>query len=532
MTIPTSDPYVLAIDLGTSGCKAALVSIKGHVAAWEFEPVEAFYAPGGLAEQRPDDWWDAFRTTAKKLIHQNIVPKDQIIAICCSTQGEGTVPVDRDGTPLMNCVLWQDSRGAENLKSIIGGPIKVAGYDLFKLIRYIRLTGGAPSLTGKDPASHMLLIRDSFPEVYEKTYKFLNVLDYMNLRLTGRYVATVDSILTSWVTDNRDLNNIHYHDGLIKNCGIDKDKLPEIIKCTDTVGELLPDVATELGLSPKTKIIAGAIDTSAAAVGSGAVRDYDPHIYLGTSSWICAHVPFKKTDISTSMGSVPCARPDKYLLIGLQATAGGNLTFLKEKVLYHKDELLQEEKLPDVYKIMDRIADRVPAGSNGVIYTPWIYGERAPVEDHTVRASIYNLSLENNRGDIIRAYLEGVALNTRWMLNPAEKFLGRKAEHIHIIGGGGSSDVWCQIFADVMNRTMLQPKDPIQANVRGAAFMAAYGLGHLEFDDIPDLIEYNGHYEPNPQHTRTYDDLFKEYVNIYHANKKIFKRLNRTRPTT
>ncbi|HEX7406557.1 MAG TPA: FGGY-family carbohydrate kinase [Candidatus Binatia bacterium] len=149
----------------------------------------------------------------------------------------------------------------------------------------------------------------------------------------------------------------------------------------------------------KLAVVAGAIDNSAAAVGSGAVRDYQTHLYIGTSSWLAAHVPFKKTDIVSALASVPCAIPGRYLLTALQATAGGNLTFLRDKILYHKDELLQEEEVPDVYQLMDRIAARTPAGSNGVLYTPWIYGERAPVEDSSVRAAIFNLSLENSRAD-------------------------------------------------------------------------------------------------------------------------------------
>src|SRR5262249_41781845 len=160
---------------------------------------------------------------------------------------------------------------------------------------------------------------------------------------------------------------------------------------------------------------------------------------------------------------------------------------LRDKILYHRDELLCEENVPDVYKIMDRIAERTPAGSNGVLYTPWIYGERAPAEDFTVRAAIYNLSLENSRAAIIRAVLEVVALNPRWLLQPFEKFLSRSLDCINIVGGGASSRVWCQIFADVLNRPIRQVKDPIQANVRGAAFIAAVGLGILAFDNVPEL---------------------------------------------
>jgi xylulokinase len=292
---------------------------------------------------------------------------------------------------------------------------------------------------------------------------------------------------------------------------------------------LLPEVAAQIGLSPETAVVAGAIDNTAAAIGSGAVRDYETHLYIGTSSWLAAHVPFKKTDIVSALASVPCAIPGRYLLTALQATAGGNLTFLRDQILYHKDELLQEAEVPNVYQLMDRIAERTPAGSNGVLYTPWIYGERAPVEDATVRAAIYNLSLENSRADLIRAVLEGVALNTRWLLPPFEKFLGRALERIHIVGGGANSDVWCQIFADVLQRPIRQVKEPIQANVRGAAFIAAVGLDRLSFADVPACTAYQRDYEPNPAHRAVYDASFREFVNIYRRNKAIYRRLNRAK---
>ena len=525
------DQCVLAVDLGTSGCKAALVSLDGKVVAWEFAAVETLLFPNGGAEQDPHAWWDAFVRVAKQLVDRGLVAPRHIVAICCSSQGECTVPVDAAGQPLMNAVLWMDARGAPHLKAHMRGAISVAGYDPLRLWRWIRLTGGAPSLSGKDPAAHMLYIKHEHPDIYARTDKFLNALDYLNLRLTGRCVATCDSILTSWVTDNRDPSHIVYDDVLVRGSGIAREKFPEIVKCTDVIGTLRPEVAAQIGLTAETAVVAGAIDNTAAAVGSGAVRDYETHLYIGTSSWLAAHVPFKKTDLLSALASVPCAVPGKYLLIALQATAGGNLTFLRDQILYHKDELLQEAALPNVYQLMDRIAERTPAGSNGVLYTPWIYGERAPIEDSTVRAAIYNLSLENSRADIIRAVLEGVALNTRWLLQPFEKFLGRSLERIHIVGGGAHSAVWCQIFADVLERPVRQVKDPIQANVRGAAFIAAVGLGQLRYDDVPACTEYQRDYEPIAAHRRVYDVTFREFVNIYRRNKSIYRRLNRRRPS-
>jgi xylulokinase len=521
-----NEPCFLAVDLGTSGCKSALISLSGQVLGWEFQEVPLKVLPNGGAEQDPRDWWNAFLFTARRLITRNLVPVESILAVCCSTQGEGTVAVDHDGKTLMNCIMWMDMRGAAHLKKITGGFPEVSGYNAARLLRWIRLTGGAPSLTGKDPAAHMLFIRDQYPEIYALTYKFLNVLDYMNLCLSGCFVATPDSILTSWVTDNRDSANVKYSPVLLKNSGIDPDKFPEIVPSNSVIAELKPDVAQSLGLKPGVKVVAGAIDTTSAAIGSGAVADFAGHLYIGTSSWIAAHVPFKKTDVTSSLASVPCAIPGKYLMIIMQTTAGGNLTYLRDKILYHKDELLREEHLADVYKIMDRIAERVPAGSNGVIYAPWIYGERSPLEDRHVRASIFNVSLENNREDLIRAFMEGVALNTRWMLAPAEKFLGRKFEALNIVGGGAKSNVWCQIFADVLDLPIRQVSDPIQVNARGAAFIAAQALGLLAFADLQKQVTFETVYTPNPANRALYDKIFTEFVTYYHQTKDIYKRLN------
>ena len=198
-----NEKLILAVDLGTSGMKVALISPRGKVVGWETEPVRLIITPDGGAEQVPDEWWAAFLSASGRLLKRERDAASRVCAVCCSTQGEGTVPVDRAGKALINCILWMDMRGAEHLKQQLGGLVNFDGAAVNRIARFIHLTGGMPSMTGKDPAGHMLFIRDTQPEIYAKTYKFLNVLDYMNLRLTGRFVATFDSILTSWVTDNR-----------------------------------------------------------------------------------------------------------------------------------------------------------------------------------------------------------------------------------------------------------------------------------------------------------------------------------------
>lgn len=228
------------------------------------------------------------------------------------------------------------------------------------------------------------------------------------------------------------------------------------------------------------------------------------------------------------------------MFLNEQQVAGAALQFLRDNILYHKDELLKEEEVPDVYKIFDKIAEKVPAGSNNLIFTPWLYGERTPIEDLTIRGGLYNISLEMTREHIIRAILEGIAYNIRWLLMYVEKNIQKWVmkeragmtkkdfvmPEINIIGGGAQSNVWCQIFADVLNRKIKQVKNPIQANARGAAFIASVGLGFIDWSDIPKYTEYSNIFTPNPENREIYDKLFKEYVNFYKATRKIYKRLN------
>lgn len=517
---------ILAIDLGTSGCKAALVDLTGKVLAWEFQKIPTLLLPGGGAEQSAEDWWNAVIGTSRALIQRGVVSSSDILAVCCSTQGECTIPVDAHGIPLMNAILWMDARGARYLKELTGGFPRVAGYNVLRLLRWLRLTGGAPSLSGKDPAAHMLFVKHTRPDVYEKTHKFLSALDYLNLRLTGRYVATFDSILTSWITDNRDPSNIRYDAILLRDCGIQAGKFPEIVPCTEVLGSVDREFAKDVGLGEHTKVVAGAIDTSAAAVGAGAARDYQAHLYVGTSSWLAAHVPFKKTDIFASLAAVPCAVPARYLMIALQATAGGNLAYLRDTLFYGNDTLGNGPAPQDVYDRMCALAASSPPGANGLLYTPWIYGERCPVEDRAVRAGIHNLSLEHTRADIIRAVLEGIALNTRWMLGPLERNLGRESGAIHIVGGGANSGLWCQIFADVLGRPIRQLDEPIQANVRGAAFIGAVGLGALDYEAVENLVNIRETYQPRTDTTDTYNLVFREFRELYRKNHAIHARLN------
>jgi xylulokinase len=196
-------------------------------------------------------------------------------------------------------------------------------------------------------------------------------------------------------------------------------------------------------------------------------------------------------------------------------------------VLYHQDELLIEARENNVYKIFDRIVENTPAGSERLIFTPWLNGERTPVEDRSIRGGLYNISLSTTREHIIRAVFEGVAFNARWLLNYVEKFLQKRLDVLNMVGGGANSNVWCQIFADILDRNIQQVKDPILANARGAAFIASVALGYLSFDDVTDRVKITTQYTPNPEYQRLYDELYGEFLEIYKQNHAIFARLNR-----
>ena len=521
--------YILAIDLGTSGPKVALVSTQGELASSHFEETQLLLLPEGGAEQSPTEWWQAITKAVKCLLDQDRVPRDNIVAIAITGQWSGTVPVDREGNALSNAVIWMDARGAPFLKPITRGVVNVEGYDLGKLSKWLRLTGGIPAQAGKDSIAHVLFIKHTQPELYEQTYKFLEPVDYLGMRLTGQMAASYNSIVLHWLTDNRNINKILYNDALIKISTIDREKLPDLKPANSILGPLLPEIVRDWGLQEDVQVVMGSPDVHSAAVGSGAVRDYETHLYIGTSSWLTCHVPFKKTDVLHSLAALPSAIPGRYLLTDEQETAGACLQFLRDNILFHADELLVGAKPGNAYKLFDQIAERTPPGSEGLIFTPWLYGERAPVDDHLVRGGFFNQSLQTTREHMVRAVFEGVAYNSRWLLKYVEQFIKRPVETINFVGGGAKSGIWCQIHADILNRPIRQMKDPIEVNVRGAALLAAVALGYLDYEDIASCVQVANTYMPNPENRKLYDELFAEFIAIYENNKKIYARINRAR---
>lgn len=525
---PSGPELVLAIDLGTSGPKVALATMRGRLLGCTSQPTRLHVLPGGGAEQDPEEWWAAIARATQELWASGVGDPAAVVAVCATSQWAGTVAVDRDNTPLHPAIIWMDTRGAKYVSEVVGGLIPVQGYGARRLATWIHRTGGVPSLAGKEPIAHLLFLRHERPEVHRAAHKFLEPKDWLVARMCGRFVASWDSIALHWVTDNRRIDAIDYDPKLLDMARLDRARLPDLARATDVVGTLTARAAADLGLTTDVKVFAGTPDVQSAAVGSGAVADFEPHIYIGTSSWLSCHVPFKKTDILRNITSLPSALPGRYFLACAQETAGACLTWLRDRVVWPRDAIGDDAAPADALARLDAAAAEVAPGCDGVLFGPWLFGERCPVADPTIRGSFTNLALATTRGHLVRAVLEGVALNGRWLLGAAEKFAGRRLDRIRIIGGGARSDLWCQIHADVLDREIVQVEDPVGANARGAALVAAVGLGRLRVDEIAATVPVTATFRPRAQHRARYDVLFEEFVELYGATKRIHARLQRS----
>lgn len=532
--IGSTDPHVLAVDLGTGGPKVAVLAANGRIVAHAFRAVGIDLTDDGGAEQSPQAWWDAIVASAHQAMADAGVAPEDIVGIGCTSQWSGTVPVDDAGAAIGPAITWMDSRGARAVRETVRGAVNVQGYSPSKLARWVRRTGGIPSLSGKDPVGHIHFLRAERPEVYAAAAVFLEPVDYLNLRLTGLARASHDSITLHWVTDNRDINAVAYDDALIELAGLQRSTLPDLVPTGSVLGGLAPDAAGALGLLPGTPVVAGTGDLHSAAVGSGAVEDFDGHLYIGTSSWISCHVSFKKTDALTNIASFPSGIPGRYLVADEHETGGACLTWLRDNVLFPDDALARNYAVPaaspsapgNIFGTLNEMAASVPVGSHGVLFTPWLNGERSPVDDHTIRGGFHNLSLSSTRADMVRAVFEGVALNSAWLLGAVEKYTKRAFGSLAFVGGGANSDLWSQIHADAMGRTIRQIDEPVLANVRGAGLLTLLALRRLTLADIPRTVTIKATYEPEPSAHEEYAAMLKEFVNLYEKTKAIHKRLN------
>jgi xylulokinase len=550
-------PCVIGVDLGTGGVKVALTTVRGEILGHEAEKTTTFLLPGGGAEQDPADWWRAVVTATRRLTGRGLVPVADIAAICVSTQWSGLVAVDRTGQHLRNALIWMDSRGEDYARALTGGGLSVpgVGYNVRGLQEWLRKTGGAPTRTGKDPVGQAQWLRHHEPEVWNAAAYLLDVPEYLTMRLTGQAVAGWDTAVLRWCTDNRDPGAVSWDASLARRCGFDLGRLPALVRPGSIVGPLRADAAAELGLPASVRVATGTGDTTAAAIGAGAVQDYRGHLYIGTSAWLSCHVPFKRTDVRHNVASLPAVVPDRYWVATIQDVAGKAVDWLIENVVYARDGMLDASAIPadagpanagpadagpanagpanavpaDALDRLNALAESAPPGSNGVIFAPWLNGERTPVDDPDVRGGWFNVSLTTTRADLARAVFEGIALNTRWMKEAVERFarreLGGGFDELTFIGGGANSALWCQTLADILGCTIRQAEQPVLANARGAAMIAAISIGALTWDEVPKLVPIGASYQPDRASRERYDRQYRAFGELYRGYSRTRKRL-------
>ena len=521
-----SDPWVLAIDMGTSAVKTALVSARGEVASVQTLPIATRLLDHGGAEQDPLEWWEKVSRAARSSIAAQPQLRDRIVALACTTQWAVTVPVDERGMPLGPAISWMDSRGAPYVRHAVAGWLKFSGYDPYKLYTWIRLTGGAPALSGVDGLGHLLFFKHARPELYRAAYKFLEPMDYLNARLTGRIVASYGTMFPYWLTDNSDPNKIYYHPRLLAWAGIDERKLPPLKPVNSVIGPVLPQVADDLGLRRDTVVVMGSCDGQSAAIGAGSIRDFIGYFYVGTTAWMSCHVPWKRTDIRHMLATMPAALAGRYVVTAEQGMAGRCLEVFKDNVLLPAEDP-SVAPLHDPYGYLNDLAASVAPGSQKLLFTPWINGVLVPANDPWTRSAFVNQDHRTTRAHYVRAVMEGVAFNIRWLRMHVERFVGRPFVDLRFIGGGAVSDLWCQIFADVLGCNILRPEHPRVANAVGAAFAALATLGHLRPDEMDQRIPIGRVFTPDTSRHAIYEELFREFLHIYRQLQPSYRRLNR-----
>jgi len=526
----TSGPersYVLVIDLGTGGPKTAVVEDTGRIVSHAAEKTTTHLLPGGGAEQDPAEWWELTRSAVRKVLDASGLPPERIRAVSCTSQWSVVVPVDENGEVLTRAVHWLDTRGAPYNQAVTRGFPSIQGYGVGKLWTWLRHTGMAPTLSGVDSMGHVLFLKNEHPDVYARTDKFLEPMDYLTLRLTGRCTASQHTMVPFMLVDNRRWSTQEYSPALLRMAGVEADKFPELIPNDGEVGTLTAEAAGELGLTPSTRVFSGINDTTASAVGAGAVNDFDGIIYIGTSAVLTCHIPFKKTDIFHMMASMPSPMKNKYLLIAEQGTGGKNLEHYLRNIIYAEDEFHSGPIPEDVFERTNRVAEGVEPGSEGILFLPWLNGSLAPEEDASVRGGFFNISLKSTRSHMTRAVMEGIAYNNRWAMGPAEKFTGRKFPHLRFAGGGALSDLWAQIHADVLGVPVHRVVDPMHTTIRGAALYAFYRLGVRPMDQLAGLVGVDRVFEPQDEHRAVYDKMYNQFLALYKCNRKIFQALNK-----
>ncbi|MBQ7364153.1 MAG: FGGY-family carbohydrate kinase, partial [Clostridia bacterium] len=425
------EKYVIAHDLGTSGNKATLYSLDGKLIKSALYSYPLYVSAAGTAEQDADDWWRAVAESTKELL-DGIAPSE-IAAVSFSGQMMGCLCVDKDGKPLRRSLIWADMRSTKEANEIARNLSKE---EFYRIIGH-RLS---PSYS----ATKLMWVKNNEREVYDKTYRMLHAKDYVIFRLTGVF-ATEPSDASS--TCLMDLSTLTWSDTVIRAAGLSKEMLPEIIPSTAIAGRVTKEAAAMTGLLEGTPVVMGGGDGSCAAVGCGVVREGSANLCLGTSSWISVAAKTPIFDPEMKTFTFAHVVPGYYIPTGTMQTGGGALSWAV-KTLYGAPEGQEAFAAADIYRSVAKEVAKSPLGAKGLYFLPYLMGERSPRWNDRAKGSFVGLTMAHERGDMLRAVMEGVGYNLGIILETLRKN-GCQIDSLISVGGGARNQIFIDILADL-----------------------------------------------------------------------------------
>ena len=528
--------YIIIYDFGTSSVKTCLFEIDTEIrlVAAASAGYGLYISDNGGAEQDTEEWWAALCSTTHDLFTKADVKPEEIEGVALCSQMQGAVFVDEDGNALRPPMNYLDQKGFKEYKDCMGrGIIKVSGCSLYKLVRNL-IVNYAGSTSAKDPVWKYKWVENNEPDVFKKIYKWLDIGDYLTSRCTGKIVRTADTAFATFLYDTRK-GKEGWNKGLLKMYKVDPKHMPEIIDCTDLAGTLTEKAARELGLIPGIPVFGGGGDTTFVNIGAGCTRPDDTHIYIGTSGWVSTFMDHQTVDIDAMITGVLSAKHGFYNYYAELETAGKcyewvlNHLALDEIGLYLNDTKVMDDydsKFKSLYDYLSAEVEKVPPGANGVIFTPWMHGNRCPFEDSNAAGMFFNIRIENNKRDMIRAVLEGICYHLRWLLESVERKV-RTSDTIRFVGGGALSPVISQMLSDITGRTIETVNNTQEVGAVGTALVVAAGIkGEDVLELARRLVKSNCTFIPNPKNKEVYERNYKVFKNLYRSNSANFKRIN------
>ena len=502
---------LLGIDLGTSATKTVLFDEKCRVLASAAQEYPLLQPQNGWAEQDPEEWWAAASATIRRVLSASGADPRDIAGIGLSGQMHGLIMLDGEGRVLRPSILWCDQRTADECEEIT----RTVGRE-----RLIRITAN-PAVTGFT-ASKLLWVRRHEPEVYARCRHILLPKDYLRYRLTGVFATDVSDASGMQLLD---VPHRCWSEELLQLLDIDRSWLAEVHESTEITGGVSADAAAGTGLCPGTPVVAGAGDNAAAAVGTGAVTDGSAFTTLGTSGVVYVHTDRPRIDPQGRVHTFCCAVAGCWHVMGVTQAAGLSLRWVRDTMF--SDEIRAAQGMGiDPYVLMDRQAARVPAGSDRLLYLPYLMGERTPHLDPHARGAFVGLSAVHTRYAMLRAVMEGVAFSQRDSLSVIRE-LGVQTQRMLVCGGGGRSALWRQILCDVYGIPLSVPQAQ-EGPAMGAAILAAVGAGL--YPDVPAachaLLHSTPSETPDAEKVRVYEQMYAVYRGLYPALRDSFRALS------